>query len=240
MRSTYSSWASEATAREIPRLPGDVVIEVKPESTNENDQLGESDKPAIDRPSPTQPRDGPGISSRTPPKSISSTGNVPLEISFCLSSYIVTLQQRETDASITNNLLMALNQLVQSFTDLEKVSVDQIPYSYRFQLWSAAYLYIFFLPFQLWQKLKYISIPGTSIAALIFLGLLSAGEEIENPFNDDRNDLDMDRFCDDLGQELQGLMTPCVSSNSDKGELENRIDDVLRSVKLKDSKPTQK
>ncbi|CAE6492426.1 unnamed protein product [Rhizoctonia solani] len=211
--STHSSWASEATAREFPNPPGGVVIEIKPESTDEKDQP-ELDKATTGRPSPAQQSGGSGLSSRAVPISTQSARNLPLEISFCLTSYIVTLQQRETDASVT-------------ITDFS---------------FGVLHIYIsfFWQPFQLWDKLKYISVPGTSIAALMFLGLLSAGEEIENPFNDDRNDLDMDRFCDDLGQELKELTIPCVSARSDNGGLENRIESVLQCMRLKDSNPPKK
>ncbi|CAE6442655.1 unnamed protein product [Rhizoctonia solani] len=128
---------------------------------------------------------------------------VPLEITYYLSSYITLLQKRDTNTSTINVLFATLNLLVQSFTDLEKVSADKIPRSYRFQLRLYTVLYIFFLPFQLWTSLRYITIPGTFFASLIFLGILSAGEEIENPLDGDPNDPDVDRFCKDLYRELE-------------------------------------
>ncbi|KDN46881.1 hypothetical protein RSAG8_03958, partial [Rhizoctonia solani AG-8 WAC10335] len=50
-------------------------------------------------------------------------------------------------------------------------------------------------PFQLWPSLKWVTIPATSIVAFLFFGFLVAGEEIENPFGYDKNDLNLDHFC---------------------------------------------
>lgn len=41
---------------------------------------------------------------------------------------------------------------------------------------------MFCMPFQLVEPFAYWTIPGVAIAAFFFLGLLAAGEEIEQPF----------------------------------------------------------
>ncbi|KAI9511961.1 Bestrophin, RFP-TM, chloride channel-domain-containing protein [Russula earlei] len=124
-----------------------------------------------------------------------ATHNIPLEISLYLSSYIATLQNRKAlDPPTTNGLLTALNQLVDALTGLERILTTPIPYSYSIHLWTVTTIYCFFLPFQLWSTLKYITIPGTIVASFIFFGFLVAGEEIENPFGYDKNDLDLDHF----------------------------------------------
>ncbi|KAI1782735.1 hypothetical protein LXA43DRAFT_1187438 [Ganoderma leucocontextum] len=54
-----------------------------------------------------------------------------------------------------------------------------------------------FLPFQLIDLFGYYAILGVCIAAFICLGLIAAGEEIEQPFGYDENDLrlDLNFFC---------------------------------------------
>lgn len=47
---------------------------------------------------------------------------------------------------------------------------------------STVWIYLFFLPFQLIDQFLWYTIPGTTIAAFIYLGFLAAGEEIEQPF----------------------------------------------------------
>ncbi|EUC60697.1 bestrophin protein, partial [Rhizoctonia solani AG-3 Rhs1AP] len=137
------------------------------------------------------------------------TLNVPLEITFYLSSYIAALQHRKTiDVPTTNTLILGLNQLVDSLSGLERILTTPIPFSYGSQLWTSCFLYLILLPFQLWQSLGYIAIPATAVASFIFLGFLAAGEEIENPFGYDRNDFDMDYFCKNLIRaELDALMS---------------------------------
>jgi len=133
--------------------------------------------------------------------------NLPLEISLYLSSYVAVLQNRKcADAPTINNLMTALNQLVDALTGLERILTTPIPFSYSTHLWTVTILYCFFLPFQLWLTLRYITIPGTVIASFTFFGFLVAGEEIENPFGYDKNDLNLDHFTNGIiRQELEAL-----------------------------------
>ncbi|KAI0300548.1 Bestrophin, RFP-TM, chloride channel-domain-containing protein, partial [Multifurca ochricompacta] len=125
-------------------------------------------------------------------RSQSVTHNLPLEISLYLSSYIAALQKRKAiDAPTTTNLLATVSQLVDALTGLERILTTPIPFSYSIHLWSVTVVYCFFLPFQLWPTLGYVTIPGTIIASFVFFGFLVAGEEIESY---DKNDLDLDHF----------------------------------------------
>ena len=44
------------------------------------------------------------------------------------------------------------------------------------------WIYLFFLPLQLVDQFGWYTILGVGIAAFIYLGLVAAGEEIEQPF----------------------------------------------------------
>ncbi|KZV75513.1 UPF0187-domain-containing protein [Peniophora sp. CONT] len=123
------------------------------------------------------------------------THNLPLEISLYLSSYVAALQQRKAiDPPTTTLLLATIQQLVDALTGLERILTTPIPFSYSIHLWTVTLVYCFFLPFQLWNTLHWVTIPGTTIASFIFFGFIVAGEEIENPFGYDKNDLNMDHF----------------------------------------------
>ncbi|KAF8342989.1 Bestrophin, RFP-TM, chloride channel-domain-containing protein [Cantharellus anzutake] len=154
---------------------------------------------------------------RTRAKTRVVSHNIPLEIAIYLSSYIATLQQRKTaDVPTVNGLLGSLAILTDALTGLERVLTTPIPFSYSIHLWSVTIIYVFFLPFQLWSTLRYVTIPATAIAAFFFFGFLAAGEEIENPFGYDKvknndisgrimvvmlsiqNDLNMDHFCHNI------------------------------------------
>ncbi|KAJ7491549.1 hypothetical protein B0H11DRAFT_2398915 [Mycena galericulata] len=64
-------------------------------------------------------------------------------------------------------------------------------------------LYLLVLPFQIVSGLHYLVIPGTAFASFLLLGCLEIGQEIENPFNYDENDLDLDGFCLAIQRELR-------------------------------------
>ncbi|KAJ3933930.1 MAG: Bestrophin, RFP-TM, chloride channel-domain-containing protein [Lentinula lateritia] len=128
-------------------------------------------------------------------KNKSASHNLPLEISLYLSSYISALQIRKTnEVPTTNTMLAALNQLVDSLTGLERILTTPIPFSYSFHLWVVVVIYILVLPPQIWPTLSWKTIPATVILAFMFFGFLVAGEEIENPFGYDKNDLNLDHF----------------------------------------------
>ncbi|KAJ8689649.1 hypothetical protein PTI98_012530 [Pleurotus ostreatus] len=121
--------------------------------------------------------------------------NIPLEISLYLSSYVAALQRRHTiDVPTTNSLLLSLGQLVDSLTGLERILTTPIPFSYSFHLWAITTIFCLLLPFQIWAQLHWLTIPGTVVTAFFFFGFLVAGEEIENPFGYDKNDLNLDHF----------------------------------------------
>ncbi|KAG9016000.1 hypothetical protein FRB90_003891 [Tulasnella sp. 427] len=121
--------------------------------------------------------------------------NIPLEITFYLSSYISELQRRKIlDVPTLTTLMNSLNLLVDSLTGLERILTTPIPFSYSIHLWVVTAAFSFLLPFQLWTPFKYLTIPATAIATFVFFGFLVAGEEIENPFGYDKNDLNLDHF----------------------------------------------
>ncbi|KZV77661.1 UPF0187-domain-containing protein [Peniophora sp. CONT] len=123
------------------------------------------------------------------------THNLPLEISLYLSSYVTALQTRQAiDGPTISSLMASIQQLIDALTGLERVQTTPIPFSYSFHIWIVTLVYCFFLPFQLWTSLRWVTIPGTTIAAFMFFGFILAAEEIENPFGYDKNDLDMDNF----------------------------------------------
>jgi len=121
--------------------------------------------------------------------------NIPLEISFYLSSYIAALQNRKAiDPATTTGLLNTVLSLTDSLTGLERILTTPIPFSYSIHLWVVTVFYCLALPFQILGPLGWITIPGTTVVAFVFFGFLVAGEEIENPFGYDKNDLNMDYF----------------------------------------------
>ncbi|KAF7299198.1 hypothetical protein MIND_00868500 [Mycena indigotica] len=143
--------------------------------------------------------------------------NLPLEISLYLSSYISALQVRkQMDVPTTNTLLAALNQLVDALTGLERILTTPVPYSYSIHLWLVATLYCLALPSQIVSAMGWITIPATSLLAFVFFGFLVAGEEIENPFGYDKNDLNLDHFTNNIIRTELRAITSAAAPDPDR------------------------
>ncbi|EHS63474.1 uncharacterized protein PGTG_21604 [Puccinia graminis f. sp. tritici CRL 75-36-700-3] len=130
--------------------------------------------------------------------------NIPLEMICCMSAYIATLQQRGVlNVPLANSLLVSVSCFSDSLATLERILTTPIPFGYIVHLRLIIWGYLIFLPFQLMSTFGYVTIPATALISIAFLGFLKIGEEIENPFGYDSNDLDMDHFCQNLiGREL--------------------------------------
>lgn len=89
----------------------------------------------------------------------------------------------------------------------ERVLTTPLPVGYNILISQIVLLYIYVLPFQLFSSLGWITIPGTLAAAYIIMGLAAIGNELENPFGNDVNDLPLDTYCKELSQELDVLMS---------------------------------
>lgn len=63
------------------------------------------------------------------------------------------------------------------------------------------------LPFQLYSKLHWNTIPAVLLAAYIILGIATIGTEIENPFGDEVNDLPLDDFCSQIKYDIDIIMS---------------------------------
>ncbi|KAF7297823.1 hypothetical protein MKEN_01406100 [Mycena kentingensis (nom. inval.)] len=145
------------------------------------------------------------------------THNLPLEISLYLSSYISALQQRkQTDVPTINTLLASLNQLVDALTGLERILTTPVPYSYSIHLWVVVTLYCLALPSQIVSTMGYVTIPATILIAFVFFGFMVAGEEIENPFGYDKNDLNLDHFTANIIRSELRAITSAAAPDPDR------------------------
>jgi len=86
--------------------------------------------------------------------------------------------------------------------NLDRIRSTPIPFAYQAHLRMSMWLYLFFLPFQIFTAFGYLTIPATAFGSFLLLGFLEIGQEIENPFNYDLNDLDLDDFCLTIQREL--------------------------------------
>lgn len=131
-------------------------------------------------------------------------GNLPLEI---LSHLAITL-----DSIVANKQLplsihqtMAYNHITilnDVMTGCDRVLNTPLPIAYTIAISQITFVYVILLPFQLTGPLGWVAIPATIAAAYIIFGLLFIGQEIENPFGHDVNDLPLEVYCDQIATDL--------------------------------------
>jgi putative membrane protein len=129
--------------------------------------------------------------------------NVPLEITLFLSSYLAWLLRNGLlTPAIATGLTNNIGSLQDTMSNLDRIRNTPIPFAYQVHLRMSLWLYLILLPFQVLDAFKYLTIPATAFASFLLLGFLEIGQEIENPFNYDLNDLDLDCFCLSIQREL--------------------------------------
>ena len=136
-------------------------------------------------------------------------GNAPLEIHGSCCDYIKEIIDNgtfKTPACQTQayNCLAQINDVLNGS---DRVLNTPLPLAYSIALAQITWVYILILPFQLVNKLGWVTIPGSVFAAYIILGLALIGREIENPFGEDVNDLALDHFCNQIEQDVNIIMT---------------------------------
>ncbi|KAF5368919.1 hypothetical protein D9758_002933 [Tetrapyrgos nigripes] len=124
--------------------------------------------------------------------------NLPLEVLRCLSEWFSVLEDRGTVPGTSMGSLMGcISSFEDSLTTIEKILTVPLPYAYSVHI-NTVWVYLFFLPFQLVDMFGWYSIIGVMVASFIYLGFVAAGEELEQPFGYDENDLDIDLFCREI------------------------------------------
>jgi len=90
--------------------------------------------------------------------------------------------------------------------DFERILRTPIPLAYSVHLHHSIWIYILSIPYQIVGDLGWWTIPAVAIASFCLLGILAIGQEIENPFGYDPNDLPLDDFCDVMRREIEVIV----------------------------------
>ncbi|KAJ7096646.1 Bestrophin, RFP-TM, chloride channel-domain-containing protein [Mycena belliarum] len=129
--------------------------------------------------------------------------NVPFEICIYLNGYLAYLLRNGwLQPALATGLMNNIAALQDTMSNLDRIGNTPLPFAYQAHLRMSLWLYLLLLPFQVVSVLHYLVIPGTAFASFLLLGFLEIGQEIENPFNYDLNDLDLDGFCLAIQREL--------------------------------------
>jgi ion channel-forming bestrophin family protein len=133
--------------------------------------------------------------------------NIPLKITFWIGEYLKKQQLNKrltTDESIaiSNNL----DSMVEAIIGCDRIRKTPIPLAYAIYLKRLLLIYCFILPFQLVNELNWWAIPVVTLLSFILLGVEEIGNQIEDPFGSDDNDLPIEEICNTVVKNIEDLI----------------------------------
>jgi putative membrane protein len=110
------------------------------------------------------------------------------------------------NGTITGDQLFLLDKEVKAFTDIigacERIRNTPIPFAYSVYIKMFILVYVSTLPFAFMSEFLYASVPITMIISYILISIEVIGEEIEDPFGRDQNDLPTDELSEKIMHNL--------------------------------------
>ena len=94
-----------------------------------------------------------------------------------------------------------LRALDDIFVTADKMSNSPLPVAYTIAISQITWIFLIALPFQLVHLLRWITIPIAVLSAYIIFGYATIGNEIENPFGIEVNDLPLEIYCARIASE---------------------------------------
>jgi putative membrane protein len=99
-----------------------------------------------------------------------------------------------------------LAHLTQAQAACERIKNTPLPFAYTLLLHRTSYLFCFLLPFAMAEPLGWMTPIFTAIVSYTFFGLDAIGDELEDPFGRDENDLPLDAFVRTIEREILTAM----------------------------------
>jgi putative membrane protein len=138
--------------------------------------------------------------------------HVPLEIARRITALLRTARDR---GRLSEYVMIAIDQNVQLLIDYlggcERIHRTPMPFAYMVHLRRAVILYCFTLPFALYDGFGWGAVPVTFLAAYIFFGIEEIGVTIEDPFEQEDNDLPLEDICATINRNLSAMIGDCCT-----------------------------
>lgn len=140
--------------------------------------------------------------------------HVPSRIAALLLRRMQTLRQ---DRLINDTDLISFRLYHQNLLDItgacERIKKTPIPFSYSFFIKLFITVYVLLIPFVLVQTYGYFAIVATTLAAYALIGIEMIGDEIEEPFGLDCNDLPLNQISQTIRRNMHETLgvTPSVT-----------------------------
>ena len=145
-----------------------------------------------------QPVD-PGLARFLAPEEFAAMAKQPNKPDFLMRQMGQDLRQclkdGRVDPCLAANIDKTLSAMTGAAASCERIKNTPIPFSYSVLLHRTAYLYCFLLPFGLVDTVGFMTPVVVAIVAYTFFGLDKLGDELEEPFGMEPNDLPLDAIC---------------------------------------------
>ena len=104
-------------------------------------------------------------------------------------------------------LFETLDSLNSNLGGCERILNTPMPLAYSIHLRHLIYLYCLLFPFQVVDSLQWLTVPATCLVSFALFGIEEIGVEIQNPFGYDENDLELDRYCEVIRNNVEEVVT---------------------------------
>lgn len=111
------------------------------------------------------------------------------------SDLATCLRQGQLDSPLTAQIDETLSAMTGAAASCERIANTPVPFSYTLLLHRTAYIYCFLLPFGLVDVTGVMTPLVVGVVAYTFFALDALGDEIEEPFGTEPNDLPLDAIC---------------------------------------------
>lgn len=137
--------------------------------------------------------------SKTQFAQLTNSKNAPADILLFLQDYLqIQMHKGNILVNQVSTIQASINSLLDSSMGCERILKTPIPIAYSIHLKQLLLLYCLTLPFQFVNQLGLWTGLVVLLVSMGLLGIEAIGEEIENPFGNDINDINMVGLCDDV------------------------------------------
>lgn len=143
---------------------------------------------------------------------LASEPNVPMALLYFMGERQCVAARKGWVHPVHHGLL---EETLSRFSDIqgacERIKNTPVPFTYSVLIHSVVGVYCFTLPFALFEIMGFLTPLATVLVSYCFLGLDAVGDELEEPFGLDPNDLPLATLCTNIERDLKariGLPLP--------------------------------
>ncbi|KAF1967943.1 hypothetical protein BU23DRAFT_583556 [Bimuria novae-zelandiae CBS 107.79] len=145
--------------------------------------------------------------------------SLPLQLSVLIESYIRRGFDRGwVHAPLASQMTVQINSLVDAYGRMETIRSTPIPVAHLIHQKQVLALFVSVLPFAIVDDYIWWSVPIVAIVAFTLYGIEGIGQQLEDPFGYDKNDIKMDGIIEDTRREVLTLLAEWQKAQGDHEE----------------------